>query len=321
MRIAESQLTLGSSRRGGATWSRPSDWDAKRCRSTGSPGIPADGCAASWTRCGVRVRERAGRHRVPRAAHRWYDSGEQDCLIGAQREEGQGPAARLGLNVLMQRRPLLKSRGINLSESQVYRLVTGTPERIPARTQSAKRDSKGLRPAHPGAPSQRAAASKVSAGRAVEGDRGIRCVPAHKVDDALEQAEQVLGLADATADDDHLPRPAVERLGHDRLDVVAPVEPEQAGFDPDPGVGETSHADGDRVGHGCGVPSPGHPVRVEPDHQDPWLESGGVHPSKDSSAAGIPAPGSMPPRYSRLTNCRPYQLRGAPVQQRSGYSG
>lgn len=28
--------------------------------------------------------------------------------------------------------PLLKSRGINLSESQVYRLVTGTPERIPA---------------------------------------------------------------------------------------------------------------------------------------------------------------------------------------------
>lgn len=33
--------------------------------------------------------------------------------------------------------PLLKSRGINLSESQVYRLVTGTPERIPARTFAA----------------------------------------------------------------------------------------------------------------------------------------------------------------------------------------
>lgn len=30
--------------------------------------------------------------------------------------------------------PLLKSRGINLSESQVYRLVTSTPERIPAKT-------------------------------------------------------------------------------------------------------------------------------------------------------------------------------------------
>ncbi|RZU10459.1 Cro/C1-type helix-turn-helix DNA-binding protein [Kribbella rubisoli] len=30
--------------------------------------------------------------------------------------------------------PLLKSRGINLSESQVYRLATATPERIPART-------------------------------------------------------------------------------------------------------------------------------------------------------------------------------------------
>jgi len=33
--------------------------------------------------------------------------------------------------------PLLKSRGVNLSESQVYRLVTGTPERIPARTFAA----------------------------------------------------------------------------------------------------------------------------------------------------------------------------------------
>ena len=33
--------------------------------------------------------------------------------------------------------PLLKSRGINLSESQVYRLVTGTPERLPARTFAA----------------------------------------------------------------------------------------------------------------------------------------------------------------------------------------
>lgn len=33
--------------------------------------------------------------------------------------------------------PLLQSRGISLSESQVYRLVTGTPERIPARTFAA----------------------------------------------------------------------------------------------------------------------------------------------------------------------------------------
>lgn len=33
--------------------------------------------------------------------------------------------------------PLLRSRGINLSESQVYRLVTGTPDRIPARTFAA----------------------------------------------------------------------------------------------------------------------------------------------------------------------------------------
>lgn len=33
--------------------------------------------------------------------------------------------------------PLLRSRGVNLSESQVYRLVTTTPERIPARTFAA----------------------------------------------------------------------------------------------------------------------------------------------------------------------------------------
>lgn len=33
--------------------------------------------------------------------------------------------------------PLLKSRGISLSESQVYRLVTGVPERIPGRTFAA----------------------------------------------------------------------------------------------------------------------------------------------------------------------------------------
>lgn len=33
--------------------------------------------------------------------------------------------------------PLLQSRGINLSESQVYRIVTGTPERIPGRVLAA----------------------------------------------------------------------------------------------------------------------------------------------------------------------------------------
>jgi len=33
--------------------------------------------------------------------------------------------------------PLLRSRGINLSNAQVHRLVTGTPERIPARTFAA----------------------------------------------------------------------------------------------------------------------------------------------------------------------------------------
>lgn len=34
-------------------------------------------------------------------------------------------------------RPLLRSRGINLSDAQVYRLVTGEPQRIPALTFAA----------------------------------------------------------------------------------------------------------------------------------------------------------------------------------------
>ncbi|MHA7156282.1 helix-turn-helix domain-containing protein [Arthrobacter sp. TMN-50] len=33
--------------------------------------------------------------------------------------------------------PLLRSRGINLSDTQVYRLITGSPERLPARTFAA----------------------------------------------------------------------------------------------------------------------------------------------------------------------------------------
>lgn len=48
--------------------------------------------------------------------------------------------AQRGLWKTTELMPLLRSRGINLSESQVYRLVTGTPERIPARTFAALRD-------------------------------------------------------------------------------------------------------------------------------------------------------------------------------------
>lgn len=42
--------------------------------------------------------------------------------------------------------PLLRSRGINLSDSQVYRLVSGQPERIPARTFAALCDILGCTP-------------------------------------------------------------------------------------------------------------------------------------------------------------------------------
>jgi hypothetical protein len=86
------------------------------------------------------------------------------------------------------------------------------PERIPARTQSANViegpapcSSVWIQPA-------RRSVEGIP-GCAVEGDRGIGCVSVHEVDDAFEQVELVLGLADATADDNHLPRPAVECLG------------------------------------------------------------------------------------------------------------
>jgi hypothetical protein len=111
-------------------------------------------------------------------------------------------------------------------------------------------------------------------------------VPAHEVDDALEQLQPLLGLADAATDDDHLPRPLVERVGDDRLDVVAPVEAEQAGLRPDPGISEPRHAESDRLRYRCGVPRPGHPVRVEPDHQDARLRSGAVHPVDASGPVG-----------------------------------
>ena len=42
--------------------------------------------------------------------------------------------------------PLLRSRGINLSESQVYRLVTHTPERMSMRTLAALCDILGCSP-------------------------------------------------------------------------------------------------------------------------------------------------------------------------------
>lgn len=42
--------------------------------------------------------------------------------------------------------PLLKARGINLSNAQAHRLVTGTPERIPARTFAALCDILGCTP-------------------------------------------------------------------------------------------------------------------------------------------------------------------------------
>jgi hypothetical protein len=54
-----------------------------------------------------------------------------------------------------------------------------------------------------------------------------------KVDEGLEELEQVFALANTAADHDTLPRPSAKRRGDDGLDVVTAVEPEQAVLDVD----------------------------------------------------------------------------------------
>lgn len=79
-------------------------------------------------------------------------------------------------------RPLLISRGINLSDSQVYRLVTGTPDRIPARTFAALCDILDCSPNdlfEPYVQMQAAATANAPARRTVSnGGQGPKTVPA-----------------------------------------------------------------------------------------------------------------------------------------------
>lgn len=66
---------------------------------------------------------------------------------------------------------------------------------------------------------------------------------------------------------------------HDnRLHVVAAVETDQAKLRAQAVLGEPGPSDLDAVGHRLGIPRPGHPIRIEPDHEHTESEGRYVHP-------------------------------------------
>ena len=81
------------------------------------------------------------------------------------------------------------------------------------------------------------------------------------------KSKSLVGLAHSAANDDALPRPGSQGSGHHRLHVVAAVEAEQAGLSTYAVVGEPGHSHFNGICHRLGVPRPGHPIRIEPDHE------------------------------------------------------
>ena len=81
----------------------------------------------------------------------------------------------------------------------------------------------------------------------------------------------------AAADDHALPWPGTQGGGDDRLHVVAPVKAEQASLNADAVLSESGYSHLDCGGNRLGVPGPGNPIRIEPDHEDPGSEGCRVH--------------------------------------------
>src|SRR6476620_8054596 len=77
-------------------------------------------------------------------------------------------------------------------------------------------------------------------------------------------------------DDDALPPMSAQRGGDDGVHVVAAVEAEQAELGGQAVFDESGSPGLDALGHRCGVPRPGHPIRVEADHEHAGLRCG-VH--------------------------------------------
>ncbi len=96
----------------------------------------------------------------------------------------------------------------------------------------------------------------------------------HQVDHPLEQVQ----LIAHTATDDHaLPGLRAKGSGDDRLYVVAAVETEQTELGPDALFDEPGTSFLDTVCYRLGIPRPGHPIRIEPDHEYTESEGRCVH--------------------------------------------
>lgn len=99
----------------------------------------------------------------------------------------------------------------------------------------------------------------------------------HQIDHLLEQYELIIGFPHAAADDNALPWPGLQGSSDDRPHVVAAVQTEQAGLDANALLSELGHTNLDGIGYWLGVPRPGNPVRIEPDHKDTGLRSCRIH--------------------------------------------
>ena len=99
-------------------------------------------------------------------------------------------------------------------------------------------------------------------------------MPTHQVDHPFEQIQLI---AHTATNDDALPRPRAKGSGYDRLYVVATVETEQTELSPHALFDEPGPSDFNAVHYRLGVPRPGHPIRIEPDHEHTESEGRCVH--------------------------------------------
>lgn len=75
-------------------------------------------------------------------------------------------------------------------------------------------------------------------------------------------------MPQTTADSDAIPRMGSQRIPDDRFHVVTSIKADQAGLDAHAMFGELGQSRLDRLGYRRRVPRPGHPIRIQPDHED-----------------------------------------------------
>ncbi len=110
----------------------------------------------------------------------------------------------------------------------------------------------------------------------VERNGRVGCVLSNQIDHGFQELNLIVRVPQATADSDALPCVGLQCTADDRFHVVASIETDQAGLDPNTMHGELSQPHLDRLGNRLGVPWSGHPRRVESDHEDAWRGIG-VH--------------------------------------------